>query len=81
MDEVWVPTQFHYETFRQSGVDARKLFVVPEAVDTDFFDPSKYEPIQLPLGRSLNELLVVQANLSLNALPVRRWVATTTTTT
>lgn len=39
MDEVWVPTSFSKEVFRKGGVDPTKLFVVGEAVDTDFFSP------------------------------------------
>ena len=37
MDEIWVPTEFHYETFRRSGVAAEKLVVMPEPVDTAFW--------------------------------------------
>ena len=38
-DEIWVPTTFHVGTFSKSGVDASRLFVLPEAIDTSFFDP------------------------------------------
>ena len=34
MDEVWVPTEFHRETFAAAGVPAHKLVVVGEPVDT-----------------------------------------------
>ena len=40
MDEVWVPTHFHIDSFSQSGVDPLKLFVVPEAVDGNVYAPS-----------------------------------------
>jgi glycosyltransferase involved in cell wall biosynthesis len=33
MDEVWVPTQFHIDTFTKSGVPENKLFVIPESID------------------------------------------------
>ncbi|CUG94344.1 glycosyltransferase-like, putative [Bodo saltans] len=33
MDEVWVPSQFHMETFTKSGVPESKLFVIPESID------------------------------------------------
>jgi len=41
MDEIWVPTAFHVETFASSGVDRRKLFVIPEPVDVEFFSPAR----------------------------------------
>ena len=37
MDYVWVPSAFNRETFARSGVDARKLVVLPEC-----FDPAPY---------------------------------------
>jgi len=44
MDEVWVPSQFAVEQFVSSGVDPAKVVVIPEAVDTAMFDPSKHRP-------------------------------------
>eukprot|EP00457_Paulinella_chromatophora_P007237 gb/GEZN01007258.1/.p1 GENE.gb/GEZN01007258.1/~~gb/GEZN01007258.1/.p1 ORF type:complete len:445 (+),score=39.17 gb/GEZN01007258.1/:151-1485(+) len=41
MDAIWVPTRFALEVFRQGGVDEHRLFVVPEPVDVDFWDPSR----------------------------------------
>lgn len=40
MDEIWVPTAFSKAVFIKSGVNASKLFVVPEPVNTDFYRPS-----------------------------------------
>lgn len=37
--QVWVPTSFHRDIFISSGVDASKVVVIPEPVDTDFFSP------------------------------------------
>lgn len=37
--EVWVPSNFNYETFANAGVDHRKLRIVPGAIDTDFWSP------------------------------------------
>lgn len=48
MDRVWVPTEFHAESFRRAGVAAEKLDVIGEAVDTDFFDPKATQPLDLP---------------------------------
>jgi GT2 family glycosyltransferase len=39
MDEVWVPSQFNVETFRNSGV-TRPLHVIPLGVDPDYFHPA-----------------------------------------
>ena len=48
MDEIWVPTQFHVETFANSGVDKGKLVVIPESVDVDFFNPAATQRYQYP---------------------------------
>lgn len=37
--EVWVPSNFNFETFANAGVDPRKLRIVPGAIDTDFWTP------------------------------------------
>ena len=49
MDQVWVPSQFGREQFVASGVVPSKVVVVPEAVDTELFDPSAHEPLELGL--------------------------------
>jgi hypothetical protein len=38
MDEVWVPSSFNVETFRNSGV-TRPIHVIPLGVDPDYFHP------------------------------------------
>ena len=38
MDEVWIPTKFNYETFKNSGVDESKLKVVRYCIDTRTFN-------------------------------------------
>lgn len=40
LDEVWVPTPFHVDSFAKAGVSKNKIFVLGEPVDVDFFDPS-----------------------------------------
>ncbi|MDH7578632.1 MAG: glycosyltransferase [Bacillota bacterium] len=40
MDEVWVPSQFNKLTFAKSGVDERKIKVMPLGVDINRFTPS-----------------------------------------
>lgn len=47
MNEIWVPTQFHREIFAQNGVDSSKIHVIPEAVDTELFDPRVVAPLEL----------------------------------
>lgn len=47
LDEIWVPTEFHRQVFAKCGVKIEKLFVIPESVDVDFFNPENYEPMQL----------------------------------
>lgn len=39
MDEVWVPSAFNVETFRNSGV-TRPLHVIPLGVNPDYFHPA-----------------------------------------
>lgn len=46
MNEVWVPTEFHRQIFERDGVDADKLWVVGEPVDTDFFDPDRSDLVK-----------------------------------
>lgn len=46
MQEVWVPTHFHADVFHRDGVRASKLVVVPEPIDTQFFDPIAAPPLR-----------------------------------
>lgn len=47
MDEIWVPTEFHYDIFEKYGVKKKKLRIIPEGIDTDLFDPNKIKKIYL----------------------------------
>lgn len=53
MDFVWVPTEFHVNSFVQSGVDPLKVVKIVQPVDLEFFDPGKYEPLDLASVASL----------------------------
>ncbi|KAK6135939.1 hypothetical protein DH2020_030322 [Rehmannia glutinosa] len=53
MDRVWVPTDFHVNTFRQSGVDPMKIRKIVQPIDLEFFDPFKVEPLDLASVGSL----------------------------
>jgi glycosyltransferase involved in cell wall biosynthesis len=46
LDELWLPSEFHRETFAASGVDRSRIRVVPQAVDSDVFRPNR-PPLQL----------------------------------
>lgn len=39
MDEVWVPSQFNVETFKNSGVNV-PIYVMPLGVDPDYYSPN-----------------------------------------
>ncbi|KAL4855480.1 Initiation-specific alpha-1 [Chlorella vulgaris] len=56
LDEVWVPSQHHIEVFAQAGVDRSKLVVIPESLDTNFFQPDKVQPLPLPGRKSFTFL-------------------------
>ena len=49
MDEIWVPTEFHKRSFAAAGVSAAKLFVLGEPVDTAYYNPEMYQPLELPI--------------------------------
>jgi len=75
MDEVWVPTEFNAATFSAAGVDPKKIFVLPQCVDTELFDPGKVERLQsLPRGETL---LATDTSVSLNSyykfLSIFKW--------
>lgn len=54
MDFVWVPTEFHVSTFVKSGVESSKVIKLVQPVDVEFFDPSKYNPLDLvPLRKKV----------------------------
>ena len=42
MDEIWVPNQFNYNSFVDSGVPEEKLFIIPSPVD--LIDPQVIHP-------------------------------------
>lgn len=54
MDEVWVPTAFNAASFAAAGVDPSKIFVLPQGVDTEVFDPTRVEKTRIfPSGEVL----------------------------
>jgi glycosyltransferase involved in cell wall biosynthesis len=57
LDEIWVPSEFHRESFAASGVVAEKLRLVPTGVDTNLFQPG-LPPLPIPGRRKFNFLSV-----------------------
>jgi glycosyltransferase involved in cell wall biosynthesis len=51
-DEIWVPCTFVQKMFFASGVSRKKVVVIPEALDTYFFDPEAHVALALPLQSS-----------------------------
>lgn len=50
VDEMWIPTEFNKETFKNSGVPEEKLSVLQYSIDTDFFvrnARAENEPVRL----------------------------------
>jgi len=60
MDEIWVPSKFNLHTFEAHGVDKSKLVVIPEAIDTEVFDPEKVASFELPNKAAFNFLSVFE---------------------
>jgi glycosyltransferase involved in cell wall biosynthesis len=46
LDELWLPSEFHRETFAASGVDRSKIRIIPHAFDAQIFYPSR-SPLRL----------------------------------
>jgi glycosyltransferase involved in cell wall biosynthesis len=48
VEEIWVPTEWHKSIFifalKRFGIPHKSIVVIPEAVDTDLFDPSLSPP-------------------------------------
>ncbi len=47
LDEIWVPSAVEADAFAAAGVAADRLWVLPEAVELDLFDPAA-EPLAVP---------------------------------
>ena len=45
--QIWVPTNFNKHTFSSSGVSDDRVHVVGEAVDTDQYDPSRAQALDI----------------------------------
>ncbi len=50
--------RFHVDIFADGGVAPSKLIVVPESVDTDFFNPDSTQPLSPSNSYGIGECLV-----------------------
>jgi len=57
MDEIWVPTIFSQNIFINNGVNASKIKIVGEPIDTDFYIPIDISTINLPNSSPLTSLI------------------------
>ncbi|GJD10615.1 hypothetical protein Gasu2_47950 [Galdieria sulphuraria] len=48
VDEIWIPSQFNFETFSRSGVDPSRLHIVPQAITQYAYDLPTVLPLKLP---------------------------------
>ena len=47
VDELWVPSKFVRQIFEDSGVEPSKIVVMPEGMDTFYYDPEAHDSIDL----------------------------------
>ncbi|MGH9488551.1 MAG: glycosyltransferase [Terriglobales bacterium] len=59
MDQVWVPSRFNRESFIRGGVDAHRLRVLWEGLDTSRYRPG-LKPLPIPERRGFNFLSVFE---------------------
>lgn len=57
VDEVWVPSNFVKEVYTKSGVNKDKVFVIPNGISKDKFNPS-VEPYKLKTKKKFKFLFV-----------------------
>ncbi|KAL9642770.1 hypothetical protein ABK040_009845 [Willaertia magna] len=49
VNEVWVPSTFNLQTFRNAGVNRKKTIAIPEGIDTRLFRPNIVNSNYIPL--------------------------------
>jgi glycosyltransferase involved in cell wall biosynthesis len=50
-NELWVPGKWVRDMLVANGVDHRKMYIMPEGIDTWFFDPALRGKVSLPLDK------------------------------
>jgi len=78
MDSVWVPTDFHVQTFIKSGVVPSKVVKMVQSVDVDFFNPKRWKALPLPadgrlFGPKLSEEVKVLPEGAFVLLSIFKW--------
>lgn len=53
VDEIWLPSLFSKAAFVKAGFDPATLHIVPEAIDTNLFNPAVIAPPPLRFARLL----------------------------
>jgi GT2 family glycosyltransferase/2-polyprenyl-3-methyl-5-hydroxy-6-metoxy-1,4-benzoquinol methylase/spore maturation protein CgeB/Tfp pilus assembly protein PilF len=57
VDEIWVPSEYARRCYLDSGIDANRVYVVPNGVDVARFTPDA-KPVELPTEKSFKFLFV-----------------------
>ena len=60
MDEIWVPSNFNFESFARGGIPQDNLRIVPLGVDVDFFNPDIVPAMEIPGMKGFNFLSIFQ---------------------
>lgn len=53
-DEIWVPSKFLVKAFVDSGVDEKKIRVIPEPLDIHFYNPETTTPLPIKHKKGYN---------------------------
>ncbi len=59
MKSIWVPCSMNFDTFAKGGFDKSKMRLVPHIVQTERLDPSKYEPLDIPIKKDFYFLTIM----------------------
>ncbi len=68
MNEVWVPTEFSRNIFVAASVESKRLRVVSEPVDTDFYHPIDYAALNAGGEREVDRQILGRLPTTLRAL-------------
>ena len=73
VDEIWVPTSFHADVYVRHGVKAEKLFVVPPAVDVQFFAAATRLGVRIPPIHPESPVAITEPSSSFRLVSVFKW--------
>lgn len=60
MDEIWVQTEFNFETFSRSGIDRSKIQKIPSGINPFIFNRNAYAKANLPNKKSFNFISIFE---------------------